>query len=166
MGPHPELGEAHKYGVAVRTWVGDLDGDSDLDVVQSEADNPDGRVAWFENDGEGNWTRHLIKDDGDRQDFHALAVADFDLDGDMNIFAGGGPLSEAGEQRGYIWENTVGPNGRPTSDLWVEHVVVEMSSHEVEAADVDADGDIDIVGKPWSAGNQHFHLRNMLIENR
>jgi len=23
--------------------------------VQTENDNPDGRIAWFENDGKGNW---------------------------------------------------------------------------------------------------------------
>jgi len=160
-----DLGERHQYGIAVRTWVGDLDGDADNDVVQSEADNPDGRVAWFENDGRGNWTRHLIKDKGDRQDFHALAVADFDGDGDLDVFAGGGPLSAKGEQTSYIFENTAGAKGRPTPDRWVAHVVSRKPVHEVEAADVDRDGDVDLVAKPWTEGNEHFYLRNLTVES-
>jgi hypothetical protein len=166
--PHRNLdfGERHQYGVAVRTSVADLDHDGDLDIVQSEADNPDGRVAWFENDGRGDWTRHLIRNKGGRQDFHALAVADFDLDGDLDVFAGGGPLSAAGTQTSFIWENTAGAKGRPTPDRWVEHVVARKPVHEVEAGDVDRDGDIDLVAKPWTEGNEHFYLRNMGVERR
>ncbi|MGH9341650.1 MAG: FG-GAP-like repeat-containing protein [Acidobacteriota bacterium] len=108
----------------------------------------------------------MIQDKGERQDFHALAVADFDLDGDLDVFAGGGPLSATGQQKSYIWENTAGPNGRPTSEKWVEHIVAAKPVHEVEAADVDGDGDIDIAAKPWSVGNEHFYLRNMAVEER
>ena len=75
-----DLGEEHQYGIAIKPWVIDLDGDGDNDVVQAEADNPDSRVAWFENDGSGEWIRHIIKDKGDLQDFHSLVIADFDND--------------------------------------------------------------------------------------
>ena len=164
--PHRNIdfGERDRYGIAVRTWVGDLDADGDGDIVQSEADHPDGRVAWFENDGRGEWTRHLIKDKGGRQDFHALAVADFDNDGDLDVFAGGGPLSAPGTQTAFIWENTAGPGARPLSERWIEHVIVKKPVHEVEAADVDGDGDVDLVAKPWQEGDEHFYLRNMLGE--
>jgi hypothetical protein len=166
--PHKNIdfGERHQYGLAVRTWVVDLDGDSDLDFVQAEADNPDGRVAWFENDGRGNWIRHMIQDEGGHQDFHALAVADFDRDGDLDVFAGGGPLSAPGQHKSSIWENTAGPKGNPTAQRWIEHVVARKPVHEVEAADVDGDGDIDLVAKPWSVGNEHFYLRNMAVEKQ
>ena len=156
-----EFGEEHKYGIAIKTWVGDMDGDGDNDVVQAEADNPDSRVAWFENDGSGVWTRHIIKDKGDQQDFHSLAVADFDDDGDLDVFSGGGPLSGAAHKC-YIWENTARNNQKPTSDVWIEHVVGEKPCHEVVAGDVDGDGDIDICSKPWSTGNEHFYLQNLL----
>ncbi|MEX0747587.1 MAG: VCBS repeat-containing protein, partial [Rhodothermales bacterium] len=164
--PHMNIdfGEVHQYGLAVRTWVADLDGDGDLDVVQSEADNPDGRVAWFENDGRGNWQRHIIKDRGERQDFHSLAVADFDLDGDLDVFSGGGPLSAEGTQKVYVWENLAGPRGNPGTTKWREHIIARMPVHELEVADVDGDGDPDLVGKPWSVGDEHFFLRNTARE--
>jgi hypothetical protein len=156
-----DFGEADRYGLAVKTWMIDLDGDGDLDFVQSEADHPDARVAWFENDGKGNLTRHIIKEKGDRQDFHGLIVADFDNDGDWDVCAGGGPLSGAPHQL-YIWENHAGKTGTPVSGMWKEHKIASMPSHEIVGGDVDGDGDIDICLKPWTTGNRHGYLQNRL----
>lgn len=157
-----DFGEHHKYGLAVRTWVHDMDGDGDTDFVQAEADNPDARVAWFENDGKGNWTRHIIKDKGDGQDFHSLVVADFDNDGDMDVFSGGGPLSKSKKPICYIWENTAGRTGCPGNKHWKEHIIMRKPCHEAVGADVDGDGDIDLCSKPWSMGDEHFYLQNRL----
>ena len=155
--PHAniEFGEDHIYGIAVRTWVGDLDRDGDNDLVQAENDNPDSRIAWFANDGRGNWTRHMIRDAGQGQDWHSLAVADFDSDGDLDVYAGAGPLSASKKFACYIWENSGG--GRS----WTEHEILKgKQCHEAEAADVDGDGDIDICTKPWSGTNEHVFLEN------
>lgn len=158
-----EFGEPHQYGLAVRTWVGDMDRDGDLDFVQAEADNPDGRVAWFANDGSGHWTRHLIKGKGDHQDFHSLVVADFDNDGDIDVFSGGGPLSQKDRYRCYLWENLAEPKQAPTSAQWREHIIARIPCHEAVGADVDGDGDIDICTKPWHTGNRHVYIQNQLI---
>ena len=158
-----DFGAHHRYGLAVKTWVGDLDGDGDSDVVQAEADHPDGRVAWFENDGRGKWQRHLIKEAGDHQDFHSLAVADFDNDGDLDVFSGGGPLTKDRAFRCYIWEQQ--REGVPGLRrlTWKEHLVAEKHCHEAVAGDVDQDGDIDIVFKPWSGENEHIFLQNQFV---
>jgi hypothetical protein len=148
-----DFGEVHKYGIALKTWVLDMDGDGDMDFVQAEADNPDSRVAWFENDGTGQWTRHMIKDKGEGQDFHSLVVLDFDGDGNMDVCSGGGPLSSQ-PQKLYIWEN----NGKGG---WTEHVIGHFPCHETVGGDVDGDGDIDLCTKPWSTGNAHYFIENL-----
>jgi len=149
-----------RYGLALKVWVIDLDLDGDPDIVEAEADTPNGRTLWFENKNHGkSWQCHLISSADTGQDFHSLAVADFDGDGDVDVFSGGGPLSRD-VQKCFIWENLDGKAGR-----WKEHLLLEgRRSHEAKAADVDGDGDIDICTKPWR-GSLHFYLRNMLVED-
>ena len=154
--PHKklDLGERHQFGISVRTWVCDLDGDKDIDIVQAENDNPDGRIGWFENDGKANFTRRIIRNDGQGQDFHSLAVADFDGDGDLDVYSGAGPISASKQFGCYIWENLgAGRN-------WRDHKIADKHCHEAEAADIDGDGDIDICSKPWSGTDEHFVLLN------
>jgi len=150
-----------RYGLAIKVWICDLDGDGDLDIVEAEADTIDARVFWFENKGGAkDWMGHLISPDHTNQDFHSLAVADFDNDGDLDAFSGGGPLTEKLPYKWFIWENADGKAG-----AWKEHLILfGKECHETKAADVDGDGDIDICSKPWN-GDEHVYLRNMLKEN-
>ncbi len=149
-----------KYPLMTKTWVVDLDKDGNLDIVQAEGDCVSGRLAWHENsDGKGKvWTRHIIADKTG-QDFHSLALADFDNDGDLDIFSGGGPFTE-GVRKWFIWDNKDGKGGQ-----WIMHEILSgKHCHESKAADVDGDGDIDICSKPW-IGDEHIYLRNMLKES-
>jgi len=150
-----------RYGLAIKVWICDLDKDGDLDIVEAEADTVDGRIFWCENKGRAKaWQCHLISANHTKQDFHSLAVADFDNDGDLDAFSGGGPLSQD-THKCFIWENADGNAGR-----WTEHLILEgKRCHEAKAADIDGDGDIDIATKPWR-GSLHVYLRNMLVEDR
>jgi len=148
-----------KYGLALKAWVTDLDKDGDLDIVEAECDTLDTRVFWWENKNKGKkWKFHLISKNSTNQDFHSLAVIDFDNDGDEDIFSGGGPMS-TGNHKWIIWENSLGD-----ASNWNEHVILEgFRCHEAKAADVDNDGDIDICSKPWR-GNVHVYMENKLID--
>ena len=150
-----------RYPLMTKSWIVDLDKDGDNDVVQAEGDCISGRVAWQENaDGKGGlWIRHIIADKTG-QDYHSLAVADFDNDGDADVFSGGGPLTSKPPHKWFIWENVDGKGKK-----WVQHEILSgKRCHEAKAADVDGDGDIDICSKPWN-GDEHVNLRNMLREN-
>ncbi len=147
-----------RFPLMTKTWIADIDKDGDNDVVQAEGDCISGRVAWHENtDGKGRtWLRHLIVDKAG-QDYHSLAVADFDNDGDFDVFSGGGPLTSKPPHQWFIWENLDGKGKN-----FKQHLILSgKRCHESKVADVDGDGDIDICSKPWN-GDEHVYLRNML----
>lgn len=152
-----EFGKVGPWGIQTRAKLVDLDQDGDLDLIQAEGDVLDGRVAWFENSDKGRkWQTHLIKAPGHNQDFHSICVADFDNDGDLDIFSGGGPLTK-GEFQWFVWENVDGKGGQ-----WTEHTIRKgLETHESVAGDVDGDGDIDILTKPWK-GDLHLFVENQL----
>jgi len=144
-------------GVDPKGWS-DLDNDGDADIIEAECDIDDTRFFWWENKNDGNkFVFHLISQNSTGQDFHSLAVADFDNDGDEDIFSGGGPMSQ-GTHKWIIWENI-----EAKGNNWKEHVVLEgYRCHEAKAADVDGDGDIDICSKPWH-GDIYVYLENKII---
>ena len=156
-----DFGKVGPWGIQARARLADLDHDGDLDLIQAEGDVLNGRVAWFENqDARGRrWAMHLIKGPGHDQDFHSICVADFDNDGDLDVFSGGGPLTR-GEHRWFLWENR---DGR--GKTWGEHVLLKgQRTHESVCADVDGDGDLDILTKPWN-GDLHLFAENLLISD-
>jgi hypothetical protein len=150
-----------EYANSSRILTLDFDGDGDIDIIQAESNNPNGKIAWHANkDGMGrNWFTHKI-DYETNQDLHSLCVADFDNDGDLDIFSGGGPKTGDLHKRCFIWENTDGEGLE-----WKRHeVLTDVECFDAVAGDVDGDGDIDICSKPWKT-NINYYLRNMLIEN-
>ena len=62
----------------------DLDQDGDVDVVA--ASSTTGGVAWFENDGQGQFTKHVLDA---RQQSYQIQIADIGEDGDLDIVMSG-----------------------------------------------------------------------------
>jgi hypothetical protein len=161
------------FPLATRCVVCDLDKDGDMDLVMTENEIKGGRIAWIENvDGKGQqWKVHELMpgDKAVRGAYHSLAVADFDQDGDLDIFTCE-MEGIAGERlpRWFVWENI---DGRGAN--FIERVILDvgLGGHEAVVGDVDGDGDLDICSKTWlprkdnrNSGRMHVDfLENLLL---
>ncbi len=66
------------------TDFGDIDGDGDIDM--STVGYESKLAVWYENDGRGNFTRHLLSRD---QMAYDTMITDLDGDGHMDILVAG-----------------------------------------------------------------------------
>jgi hypothetical protein len=97
-----------QLGIAARVRAGDLDNDSDNDIV-AIGNNP-GELVYYEN-SDFIWTRYVLTDEFVRS--AALSLNDLDEDGDLDIIAGGANFL-------YWWENN-----KPVSSV---HNQIEIPS--------------------------------------
>jgi hypothetical protein len=131
-----------------RVAVADLDGDGDPEVVVSEGDSPvhgthPGRLAWFD---PPEWKMNLLEDDLFCP--HSLEIADFDGDGNPDLYVAEMGLAVNGDPQHLIYLND-------GSGSFSRSVIAQgVPTHEARVADLDGDGRPDIVGKPY-APNRH-----------
>lgn len=118
----------------------DVDGDGRRDVLGASWN--DGLVAWWRNGGERPivWTRQIVATG--LPGAHSAWGADYDGDGDTDI-AG----TTSGADQVLWWRND---GGDPIA--WTPIVIREAfdGGRSVHPADLDADGDIDLVGAAWT----------------
>lgn len=166
------------YGRSIRAWITDINHDGKNDIVYSNCDTGGSHVFWVENKENGKkWISHELPDPPTREgdvpgtgSFHSLGVADFNLDGYPDIFAGEQEdpdtyMEGAGKvamkprglkERGVIWYNSGGKN--PKFEVFLIHVD-NPGWHDAQLGDVDGDSDTDIVSKVWNADRgQPYHL--------
>jgi hypothetical protein len=142
------------FGGAVDVYAADVDGDGDLDVLGAAYAASD--IAWWENvdltgpgTGDGSaWTEHTV--DGEFDGASSVHAADVDGDGDLDVL---GAASTAGD---ITWWENVDLTGPGTGDgsAWTEHTVDgEFDGvRSVYTADVDGDGDTDVLGEAYTEG--------------
>ena len=143
--------------------VADINQDGRPDVVLSASDSA-GRLSWFEAPTDairGTWKEHLIQDHVDY--VHTFKVADVNNDGIPDVvFA---EMQDSAQKRVGFFLN----QGKGKS--WKLQVVANTGSHNIRVADVDHDGDIDIIGANWDTKNDPNHApmemwRNLLNDRR
>ena len=127
-------------------FAADIDGDGYNDVLGAAA-NAD-EITWWENvDGSGSgdtWSEHLIE--GDFDGAWSVFVADIDADGDNDVLGAAYPGDEIA-----WWENVDG-----AGDIWSKHLIDGDfdGAISVFAADIDADGDEDVLGSAFCGAGE------------
>ncbi|MBD3232450.1 MAG: T9SS type A sorting domain-containing protein [candidate division Zixibacteria bacterium] len=141
----------------------DMDNDNDMDfVVAGYSTQPYvNDIAWFENDGNQNFTQHSVESQFDGASrVHAI---DMDGDGDIDILG----AAFVSDQIAW-WENF------NNQQAFIRHTIDDNfdGARTVYAVDLDKDGDVDVLGAgqecgeyAWWRNNGNQHFTKLIIDD-
>ena len=121
--------------VARSVYAADMDGDGDMDIISASSN--DDVIAWYENNGaaDPSWTKAVIATSADGA--YSVYAADMDGDGDMDI------ISASYLDHTIAWYEN---NGAADPSWTAADIATSAdSARSVYAADMDGDGDMDII---------------------
>jgi hypothetical protein len=146
----------HRY---TTTWsepdakveTADLNQDNRTDIVLTPAElrGETYKVTWYEappDPREENWIEHVIVPKIEAV-VHSLGVGDFDGDGNMDV-------AIAEMHQGADPDEVSVLLSRDRGKAWDKQVISTRGSHDIVVADIDGDGNPDIVGANH-AGDRH-----------
>ena len=128
-------------------YAADLDGDGDLDVLSASWD--DDKIAWYANDGTGQFgPQQVITTAADSAS--CVYAADLDADGDLDV------LSASCDDNKIAWYANDG-----TGQFGPQQVITTAAdgANCVYAADLDGDGDLDVLSASsfyWEWGDGYI----------
>jgi hypothetical protein len=116
--------------------MGDVDGDGLLDLVVASS-QIGGMLVWYQ---APSWTPYVVSEIGGWST--GGKIADMNGDGDNDIV-----ISKWYSGEEVVWYENPGGQLAQDGAAWLEHVVGGPRQHDVVVADLDLDGDLDIVGR-------------------
>ena len=123
---------------AYQVETADVSGDGKLDIVALGG----GTVAWYENP---SWKKRIITDVKVTPGVISSAAADLDGDGKVEVVIAYDFEMNAPQRGKVLWAE---PSPR-ADEPWVTHDLGPLGSvHRLRAADIDADGNLDVVAAP------------------
>jgi hypothetical protein len=119
----------------------DVDGDNDIDVVSAE-DTPE-QLMWYENNGNEIFGARDIAGAGSGA---SVAAIDFDNDGDVDVLS-----SSISDVHGVLALHENNGNQVFGVRILADHAF-RSGTVAIHAADLDSDGDVDVVGAWFTEG--------------
>ena len=141
--------------------LGDLDGDGDLDIAtgrRAEGAYEPLELVWFENPGDasGDWKSYSVAKTSHPID--RIEIGDVNGDGKAEIVLAEERYPGLEPDGNIFWyQYQESPQGK-----WQKHwIITQYSSNNLDLADMDADGDLDVVT------NEHKgpHLKTQIWDN-
>jgi len=126
-------------------YVSDLDSNGSNDIVLSDGNDGSGRLIWFNNDGLGNFSNEIIiatsQSEPSLGNGEEIGTADIDNDGDQDVFVASSSANN--ERNNFSWFENIDGNGNFSSQNIIDNL---WSCQSIASADLDGDGDMDIIG--------------------
>jgi hypothetical protein len=137
-----------RQSLSSRAGAGQLVEGGSPEVVFASGDGI-GRLKWFERRA-GDWIGHDLLHE-DVLHGHSLELADINHDGHLDVFC-----AEMAQ-----WTDDAKSPDNPDARMWIFYgdgrgrftkvlVARGVDNHESRVADLDGDGDLDIIGKPYT----------------
>jgi hypothetical protein len=142
----------------------DFDGDGDMDLVVTSSLSPN-VLTWFSNDGTGTFARETDILDVPGSPY-AFDLADIGSDGDLDIVV----AYPFGDEFYFIENLTAQNAGTETYATAVRTAFADMEPEAIDFADLDSDGDVDIIvaedddsNLAWYSGNGDGTFGNRIL---
>ena len=162
---NPEHGDWPKTRIAAETdegiGVADIDGDGDIDIATGKKEGKTFMVMWYENPGNGSadWKGHLVSKTAFAPD--RVVIAEINGDSRLDIVVSEERYPGPDPDASLYWFEQP---GNPKSQTWKKHVIItEYSLNNLDVADMDRDGDFDVITCEHKGPKGKFKLQ--IFEN-